>query len=507
MNLAALGEENVRTYGEYVALAFEGRELTNVDNQRAGARLANALSRRGIAPGDRVVVMMSNCPEVLQAYAGILKAGAVVVPIIFLLSPEEVQHIVTDSGAKLAITSADLIGKLDGAPCDRVVVGGDGAPGAIRWDELLAAEPDTFATVDRADTDVAVILYTSGTTGRPKGVALSHANLVSNARSAASLSELDRGQWSVAVLPLSHSYGLTLMNSGHILGTKVVLLRWFRPDLVLETIQRYRTQSMAGVPTMYVYLLNFPGAETFDTSSMKVWGSGAAPLPLEIVEPFERRFGGRLLEGYGLTEASPVVSAHRQSGVRKLGSVGQPIPGVEVRILDDEDRDVPRGDVGEICVRGPNVMLGYYGLPDETAKTLRNGWLHTGDVGRLDGDGFLFIVERKKDLIIRGGFNVYPREVEEVLYAHPDIAEAAVVGVPDALMGEEVLAFVVPRASRTPGAADVIAFCQERLAKFKSPRYVRVVDALPKTPIGKVLRKELRRMATSPGGLDGSQST
>ncbi|MBI2207367.1 MAG: long-chain fatty acid--CoA ligase [Candidatus Rokubacteria bacterium] len=493
MNLAALGEENVRTYGEFVSLVFEGRELTNVEQQRQADRLANALRKRGIAAGDRVVVMLPNCPEVLQAYAGILKTGAVVVPIIFLLNAEEVRHILGDSGAKLVITSPELAAKADGFPGDTVLVGGD-APGAIAWDELIAREPDAFTMVDRADDDIAVILYTSGTTGRPKGVALSHRNLEANARSAASLSELDRERYNLAVLPLSHSYGLTLMNSGNILGTRGVLLRWFNPDLVLETIQTYRVQAMAGVPTMYVYLLQYPGAGNFDTSSMRAWGSGAAPLPVEIVAPFEKKFGGRLLEGYGLTEASPVVSAHRLSGVRKLGSVGQPIPGVEVRIFDDEDRDVPRDEIGEICVRGPNVMLGYYGLPDETATTLKNGWLHTGDMGRLDEDGFLFVVERKKDLIIRGGFNVYPREVEDVLYAHPKIAEAAVVGMRDPLMGEEVMAWVVPKSGVDVTPEDVIAFCQERLAKFKCPRDVRILPSLPKSPIGKILRKELRAM-------------
>jgi long-chain acyl-CoA synthetase len=285
------------------------------------------------------------------------------------------------------------------------------------------------------------------------------------------------------------------MNAGHVLGTRGVLLRWFNPEGVLETIQQYRVQSMSAVPTMLVYLLHAPDADRFDTSSMRVWGSGASPLPVEIVEPFERKFGGRVLEGYGLTEASPVVSAHRLSGVRKLGSVGQPIPGVEVGILDDADRPLPVGEIGEVCVRGPNVMQGYYGLPDETAQALRNGWLHTGDMGRLDADRFLYIVERKKDLIIRGGFNIYPREVEEVLYAHPAVAEAAVIGTQDPLMGEEVLAFVALRPGGTADEKGLIAFCQDRLAKYKCPRQVRFVDALPKSPIGKILRKELRRLA------------
>jgi long-chain acyl-CoA synthetase len=225
---------------------------------------------------------------------------------------------------------------------------------------------------------------------------------------------------------------------------------------------------------------------------MRVWGSGAAPLPVELVEPFERKFGGKLMEGYGLTEAAPVVSAHRLSGVRKLGSVGPPIPGVQVTIQDDADRVLPTGELGEVCVKGPNVMLGYYRDPEETARTIRGGWLHTGDVGRLDADGFLYIVERKKDLIIRGGFNIYPREVEEALYAFPKTAEAAVIGMPDPLMGEDVLAFVVLRDGATATAAEVMAFCEGRLARYKCPKQVRFVSALPKSPIGKILRKELR---------------
>jgi long-chain acyl-CoA synthetase len=496
VNLARLGEEGFERYGEHVALAFEGREYTNVEQQRRANQLANALVARGIHPGDRIVVMLSNCPEVLQSYSGILRMGAVVVPVIFLLNAVEVRHVLRDSGARIAITSPELAPKLEDWDGEVVLVGGE-APGATSWEALLSGQPDGFTIVERRDDDIAVILYTAGTTGRPKGVALSHRNLESNARAAAALFELDREQWNLAVLPLSHSYGLTLLHSGHLLGTRAVLLRWFTPRLVLETIQQYRVQSMAGVPTMFVYLLQYPETELFDTSSVKHWGSGAAPLPVEIVEPFERRFGGRMLEGYGLTEASPIVAAHRYSGVRKLGSVGQPIPGVEVRILDDEDRALPTGQIGEIGVRGPNVMLGYYGLPDETARTLRNGWLHTGDMGRLDEDGYLYVVERKKDLIIRGGFNVYPREVEDVLYGHPKIAEAAVIGVRDPLMGEEVVACVVVKQGMELTASEVIAFCQERLAKYKCPREVRFLPSLPKSPVGKILRKALRE-------LDGS---
>lgn len=501
MSLARLAEDALDKYGEYTALAFEGRQYTNVDQHRGAARLAHALRRLGVAPGDRVMVMLPNCPEVMESYGAILRCGGVIVPVIFLLGDREVAHILADSEAKVVITSTDMLWKVEGQigvlPSLHHVLlvdgGGDGRTRSLA--EESAGERDTFIAVDRRADDLAVILYTSGTTGVPKGVALSHRNLESNARAAASLHELRREDWAVGVLPLSHSYGLTVMNAGHILGTRAALLRWFHPEAVLQTIQDFKAVSMSAVPTMLVYLLNYPEAERFDTSSMRVWGSGAAPLPVEIVEPFERKFGGKILEGYGLTEASPVVAAHRLSGPRKLGSVGRPIPGVEVAIQDDGDHPLPAGETGEVCVKGPNVMVGYYRDPGETARAVRDGWLHTGDMGRLDGDGFLFIVERKKDLIIRGGFNIYPREVEEVLYAHPKVAEAAVVGMKDPRMGEDVLAFVVLKDGQRASAEEIGTFCESRLARFKCPKQIRFVDSLPKSPIGKILRKELRTQA------------
>src|SRR6266542_1197 len=501
MSLTRLAAESLQKYGEYVALAFEGRRFSNADQDRAACRLAHVLKRLEVEPGDRVMVMLPNCPEVIQCYGAILKAGGVIVPVIFLLGDKEVAHILADSEAKVVITSSDMLWKVEGQigvlPTLRQVllVDGAGDERTLSFPEEVAREADRVSAVERRDEDLAVILYTSGTTGVPKGVALSHANLESNARSAAQLYELDREDWGVVVLPLSHSYGLTVMNAGNLLGTRAALLRWFSPEEVLKTIQEFKAVAMSGVPTMFVYLLNYPDAGRYDTSSMRVWGSGAAPLPVEIVEPFEKKFGGKLMEGYGLNEASPVVSAHRLSGMRKLGSVGQPIPGVQVSIQALDDHPLPVGEVGELCVKGPNVMVGYYQNPEETARTIRHGWLHTGDMGRLDGDGFLYIVERKKDLVIRGGFNIYPREVEEALYAFPKVVEAAVVGMADPLMGEEVLAFVVLKDGATATAEEVIAFCQSRLARFKCPKEVRFVDSLPKSPIGKILRKELRAQA------------
>ena len=425
MSLALLSDDNIQRFGEYEALAFEGRRITNMDQHRAASRVAHALVRLGVQPGDRVVVMLPNCPQVMQSYGGILRVGAVIVPVIFLLGEAEVAHIVADSEARVVITSSDMVGKIEKQigvlPNLRhvLLVSGGGQSGLRSFEEETdAGERPLRGGSSRRRRSGGHSLHV-GNDGHAQGSgAVPRQPRVECARLGLALRARSRAM-GCRCPPLSHSYGLTVMNAGHILGTRSALLRWFNPEEVLRTIQEFRAEAMSGVPTMFVYLLNYPGASAYDTSTMRVWGSGAAPLPVEVVEPFERRFGGKLLEGYGLTEASPVVAAHRLSGVRKLGSVGQPIPGVTVSIRDDDDRALPVDEVGEVCVQGPNVMVGYYRNPEETAKTIRGGWLRTGDMGRLDADNYLYIVERKKDLIIRGGFNIYPRDVEEALYAFP----------------------------------------------------------------------------------------
>ena len=425
MALTRLASESLQKYGEYEALAFEGRRYTNLDQDRSACRLAHVLRRLGVGAGDRVMVMLPNCPEVISSYGAVLKAGGVIVPVIFLLGDKEVAHILADSEAGVVITSSDMLWKVEGqigvlthaAPCPTRGWRGRRPHALRRGGSGEGGSP--FIAVERGDDDLAVILYTSGTTGVPKGVALSHANLESNARSAAQLSELDRTEWDVAVLPLSHSYGLTLMNAGHLLGSRSALLRWFNPEDVLKTIQEFRAVGMSGVPTMFVYLLNYPDAGRYDTSSMRLWGSGAAPLPVEIVEPFERKFGGKIVEGYGLTEASPVVSAHRLSGTRKLGSVGQPIPGVEVSIQDDDGSGRADGRRGRGVRQGPKRDGGLLQESRGDGAHDPSRLAPHGRHGPGRSDGFLYIVERKKDLIIRGGFNIYPREVEEALYALP----------------------------------------------------------------------------------------
>jgi long-chain acyl-CoA synthetase len=327
---------------------------------------------------------------------------------------------------------------------------------------------------------------------------LTHGNLHANAINIKETAgDTDRGDVSLAVLPLSHSYGLGLLVTGYVsehIG-RTVLLRWFNLEGVFEAIQKYKVANMAGVPTMYIYMLHYPEADKYDVSSVLNWLVGAAPMSQATLKQFEEKFGGVMYVGYGLSEASPGVAAERDTFPRKPGSVGKPLCGVEVKIFDENDNEISANTVGEIVCRGGNVMKGYYKMPEETEAALRNGWLHTGDMGYFDDDGYLYIVERKKDLIIRGGFNIYPKDVEETLYKHDAVAEAAVVGKPDELMGEEVVAYVVKVPGTNVTAEELIAHCQSNLAKYKCPRRIEFLDAMPKNPIGKVQKKELRKLA------------
>jgi long-chain acyl-CoA synthetase len=368
------------------------------------------------------------------------------------------------------------------------------ARGADYADYYLSDLPSVQLSPD----DTAVILYTSGTTGRPKGVMLSHRNLVANAVSGRGVggdedpqAAESQGETHLAILPLAHAFGLVASNVAYLNGARIVMLPRFDTTAVFSAIERYRVSGFAGVPAMFVALLHSPDADKYDTSSLQYCVSGSAPLPVAVLEAFEKKFGCRILEGYGLSEATAALTGHNREMPRKPGSVGRPLPGVEIRIVDENDQDVPVGEVGEIIARGPNIMQQYYNLPEETAAAMRNGWLHTGDMGRMDEDGYIYVVERKKDLIIRGGFNIYPRDVEEVLNRHPAVIESAVVGIPSERMGEEVKAFVV---TREPVDAETLkAFCREYLANYKTPSEIEFVDSLPRNLVGKIDKKELRR--------------
>ena len=501
MNIAVLGERNVETFGEYRTVWFEGREYTNVELLELAKRFSSALRDMGIAPGDRVGVMLPNMPEIGAAYGGISRMGGVVMPLVFMLAVPEIRHILNDSAASAVITSPEFYANISEAAKElpnppTVIVLGDPVPDGARSFQALvdAATPDENI-VDRAEDDIAVIFYTSGTTGRPKGVMLSHRNLLFNAENTSQVVPTRDGDVSIACLPLAHLFGMGSTMTGQLRKLTGVLLRWFSAEGFFDAVNNHGAKSSAVVPTMLAYMLGHPDFDKVDWSRFEWLVVAAAPVPVELADEFEKRTGARILEGYGLTETSPTVSVMRIEDPRRPGSCGRPVPNIEVSILGEDDKSLPAGETGEVCVKGPNVMLGYYNLPEVTADAMRGGWFHTGDMGHLDEDGFLYITERKKDLIIRGGFNIYPRDVEEVLYGHPAVLECAVVGVPDATMGEEVRAYVVLRAGERVTADELLAHARGHLAKYKTPKDLVFLDALPKNPIGKILKKDLREMA------------
>jgi long-chain acyl-CoA synthetase len=473
-HLARIAEETRERIGDFDALWFEGEWLRADALHDRAVRLAGGLRDLGVEPGDRVVCLMANCPEVGIAYNAIWRAGAVVTPAIFLLPPSELEHIVSDSGAKLVLATPELAGN---APEGVEVVTAD------RFPELEQAQP--LPIVARDATDPAALLYTGGTTGRAKGVVLSHENLAAAGKSGYDSGHVPGIVRGLNALPLSHAYGLLVAVVGlHAVEQHpTVLMRWFDPSGWLELAQEHRIQIAAVVPSMLQLLLALP-VEDYDLSELRYVVSGGAPLPPETAKELLRRVPHvEIREGYGLTESAALVSSN-PPGQSRLGSVGKPVPGVEVRIEGD--------DVGEICVRSRFVMLGYWQAPELTAETIRDGWLHTGDLGYVDDDGYLYVVDRKKDLIIRGGFNVFPRDVEEALIEHPAVVAAGVVGRPDEVHGEEVVAFVELGAGEEVGADDLVAFAKDRIGGYKYPREVHVVGSLPLTPVGKVDRKALR---------------
>jgi long-chain acyl-CoA synthetase len=478
--------------GDHVAFKLDDAELTYAMLDAASARVAGLLESRGVAPGDRVGLMLPNVPYFPAVYYAILRAGAVVVPMNVLLKEREVRFYLEDPGAKLlfawhGFAEDARAGAADaGAECLLVEPG--------EFESLLAGEEPQAEPVDRAGQDTAVILYTSGTTGKPKGAELTHANLRRNCLTAAgTLARLSGDDVLLGALPLFHSFGQTCtMNAAVGCGATVTMLPRFDPDRALEIIERDRVTVFQGVPTMYNAMLHSERAGATDTSTLRLCMSGGAAMPAELMRAFEERFGCIILEGYGLSETSPVASFNHPDRERKPGSIGTPIEGVEMRVVDDQGREVAQGEIGEIVIRGHNIMKGYWERPDATAEAITDGgWFHSGDMARVDEDGYFFIVDRKKELIIRGGYNVYPREVEEVLYEHPAVQEAAVVGVPDEALGEEVGAAVVLKQGADVDAEQLKAYVKEQVAAYKYPRKLWFLDELPKGPTGKILKREI----------------
>ncbi len=490
-NLAGILIETAEEQGDHVAFKLDDIELTYHQLECASARVAHLLKSKGLEPGDRVGLMLPNVPYFPGIYYGILRAGGVVVPMNVLLKGREVQYYLEDPGAKLLFAWFDFAEAAEegasGAGTEVILV----KPG--EFEQLIGQQEEDRDDPERSTDDTAVILYTSGTTGKPKGAELTHANLLRNCRTTSGFAEFDENEVLLGALPLFHSFGQSCtMNSAVCAGSTVTMLPRFDPEKALEIIERDKVTVFQGVPTMYNAMLHAERADSTDTSTLRICMSGGAAIPVELIRGFEGKFGCAILEGYGLSETSPVASFNHPDKERKPGSIGTPIEGVEMQVWDDQGNEVPQGEVGEIVIRGHNVMKGYWDRPEATEEAItEDGWFRSGDMAKVDEDGYFFIVDRKKDLIIRGGYNVYPREVEEVLYEHPAIQEAAVVAVPDESLGEEVGAAVVLKQGESLEADEVKQYVKSQVAAYKYPRKVWFVDELPKGPTGKILKREI----------------
>ena len=499
MNIAKLGESRVLEQGEQVTLIFEGREIINVEMLRASKKLVTALKDLGVKRGDRVILQMPNCPEVLQSFSAVWRIGAVIVPINYLIGEEETAYIYRDSGAKVVISSRAFLpkihaGRLKAPEVKTVILIDDDVPeGTLSYHQLVENSDEEHEIVETEDDDIAALIYTAGTTGRPKGVIHTHHSLYANAKMQYETVPLPDGMTSISVLPLCHSFGIATMNNGLFRTGRTVLLNSFDMDVIFSSIEKYQAKIMAGVPTMYVYMLLYPEPKKYNLSSMKYWISGSAPLALETCNKFKEVFGFEIIEGWGLTEAGANNSCNPFDGLKKIGSIGLPMIGTEMLIVDDSGKELAPGQEGEIIIRGPMLMKGYWQKPEETADILKDGWLYTGDVGYVDDDGYFWITDRKKDLIIKGGENLSPRTIEEVLFTCPKVSEASVIGIKDDVYGEDIKAFVVLNPGEKATEEEIVNFCRMKLTNFLLPKKVVFLQALPKSLVGKVLKKELRK--------------
>ncbi|WP_336033575.1 long-chain-fatty-acid--CoA ligase [Geodermatophilus sp. FMUSA9-8] len=503
-NLATILRESALASPDKPMLLIGPTTLTYRQVDVLSGQVAAGLRAAGLRRGDSVALQLPNVPQFVLTYFGALKAGMTLVPLNPLLKAPEVAYHLSDSGAKALVTfdafadeAVKGAAEAGGVPVWVVSAGQAAAPpDTTPFDELVAAGAggDPAEVEQMSPEDTAVIIYTSGTTGRPKGAELTHFQAYMAASVAAETFAYREDDVSMAVLPLFHVFGLSsVMNCAVRSAATLVLVPRFDVGAVLDAMEQHRVTVFCGVPTMFVALMH-ADLTGRDVSALRICVSGGASIPGEVIKGFEAAYPATILEGYGLSETAAIATFNRSAEERRVMSIGKRLWGCEVRVVDGQDAELPRGPehVGEIVLRGHNVMKGYLGRPDATAEAMRGGWFHTGDLGYQDDDGFFYIVDRKKDLVIRGGFNVYPREIEEVLHEHPAIREAAVIGRPDERLGEEVVAFVSLRPGATAEPADVIAFCKERLAAYKYPRDVTVVDELPKGPSGKVLKTELR---------------
>jgi long-chain acyl-CoA synthetase len=500
--LAEVARDIARRDGSRPAIIFQDNEISYAALDVAIERAANGLAARGIGHGDRIGILLPNLPQFVIAYYAIQRVGGVVVPINVLYKAEEIAYVLNDSEATVLVVyegfypgAAEALSNVPSV-AQVFFVGTSNAPdGTTPWSALTDGPAPERAPVEISPNDLATICYTSGTTGRAKGAMLTHRNFLANCEQCDRLprctaQEDDRA---LVVLPLFHIYGMNVCMTAMLrVGATMVLLPRFEAMQVLEQMQKHRCTALYGAPPMFVAWVNHPDLASFDLSSVRFAFSGAAALPVQVLETFRDKTGVEIVEGYGLTEAAPVSHSNGAGLVSKPGTIGPVIPGVEARLADDDDNDVPPGAEGEVLLRGENIFSGYWRMPEATAEALRGGWFHTGDIATVDADGYYTIVDRKKDMINAGGLKVWPREVEEVLYRHPAVQEAAVVAMPDAYAGERPMAFVALKSGQTATADDLIAYCRDHLATFKAPRHIEFRPELPKLPTGKILRRVLR---------------
>lgn len=512
LNLSTILESTALKFPKNKAFTLGEVSLNYAQINALSNQVANGLNNIGIKKGDKVALTCPNVPYFPVIYFGILKAGAVVVPLSVLLKKDEVAYHLKDSEAKayfsfigtpeIPMAQNGLSGFNEVDTCEHFFVimpQNDQAsllPNQKTFGEFLKNQPSTYDTVQTSAEDTAIIIYTSGTTGKPKGAELTHNSVFTNTVVSANiLGPENQSASQLVVLPLFHVFALTvLMNSGVYRGAHSILLPRFDAEQAFELIDKHQIGIFAGVPTMYWALLNHPTELDIISiaKNLKLCVSGGASLPIKVLEDFESKFNVPIIEGYGMSEGSPVVTFNQLDVGRKPGSVGTPVWGCEVRIVDEDDNELPIGEKGELIYRGPNVMKGYFNKPEANARTLKNGWLHSGDIAIKDEEGFFFIVDRTKDMIIRGGFNVYPREIEEVMLQHPAISMVAIIGVPDEQFGEDIKAFVVLKADQKADVEEIKAWIKEKVANYKYPRIIELVDGLPMSATGKILKKELR---------------
>jgi long-chain acyl-CoA synthetase len=489
-NLATILTDTSERHPENIALKLDDTELSYQFLDGATKHVVGLLESKGFQRGDRVGIMLPNVPYFAAIYYGVLRAGGVVVPMNPLLKAREVQFYLEDPGAKILFAWHDFAEAAEkgaddaGAECILVKPG--------EFEQLVGSAEPKDVMEDVSGDDTAVILYTSGTTGKPKGAELTHSNLKRNTQISREMFDLGDGAVTLGALPLFHSFGQTCgLNATVAGGGMLTLIPRFDPDKALQIIERDKVTVFEGVPTMYTAMLNLDNKGDYDVSCLQVCASGGAAMPGEVLRGFEEAFDCKVREGYGLSETSPVASFNPPDREAKIGSIGTPIDGVEMKVVDDDGNEVPQGEVGEIVIKGHNVMKGYWNRPDATEEAIKGGWFHTGDMAKVDEDGYFYIVDRKKELIIRGGYNVYPREIEEVLYEHPAVMEAAVIGVEDANMGEEVGAAVVIKEGEDCSEDELKSYVKEQVASYKYPRKVWFTDELPKGPTGKILKREI----------------